>query len=146
MADEQSVFWDDLAKDLEDPEFLRTYIVESIRIASIDRLINELDEARDAAGLNKAEVARAINAEPAVVRRLFGTGPVNPTLATVAEVAAALGLRLTVEKLPAAERKLVTEPLLTGRTRDPKALADAMAVNRNRGTERKSAQKKPAAV
>ncbi len=141
MAEGKSMFWDDLAKDLEDPEFLRAYIVESIRIASIDRLINELDEARDAAGLNKAEVARAINVEPAVVRRLFGAGPVNPTLATVVEVAAALGLRVTVEKLPVAERKLVTEPLRTGRARDPKALADAMATKRDRKTQTKPAKK-----
>jgi len=46
MANEQSVFWDDLARDLEDPAFLREYIVESMRIATIDDLVNSLDEAR----------------------------------------------------------------------------------------------------
>lgn len=33
----RGAFWDDLAEDLKDPEFLRTYIVESIRIATMDR-------------------------------------------------------------------------------------------------------------
>lgn len=31
-----TAFWDDLARDLEDPEFLREYVAESMRIATID--------------------------------------------------------------------------------------------------------------
>src|SRR6202043_2388843 len=38
----RSAFWDDLASDLEDPEFLREYVAESIRIATIDRIVNQL--------------------------------------------------------------------------------------------------------
>lgn len=37
---EQGLFWDDLARDLEDPEFLREYVVESVRIATVDRIVN----------------------------------------------------------------------------------------------------------
>jgi len=116
-------FWADLARDLEDPEFLRDYVVESMRIATIDSVVNALDEAREAAGLSKAELARAISAEPAVIRRLFSASGVNPTLGTLAEVAAALGMRVTLEPLPAQERQSVTEPLLEGRTADTKRLA-----------------------
>uniref|UniRef100_UPI003F492066 XRE family transcriptional regulator n=1 Tax=Streptomyces chartreusis TaxID=1969 RepID=UPI003F492066 len=123
MTTEHGAFWDDLAEDLQDPEFLRHYVVESMRIATIDRIVNELDEARDAADLSKAALARAISAEPAVVRRLFSAGHVNPTLGTLAEVAAALGMRITLEPLPAADRKAVTEPLLEGRVADPQGLA-----------------------
>ena len=36
MITSRSAFWDDLAKDLEDPDFLRDYVVESMRIATID--------------------------------------------------------------------------------------------------------------
>ena len=43
----RSVFWDDLASDLQDPQFLREYVAESIRIATIDRIVNELDAALD---------------------------------------------------------------------------------------------------
>ncbi|HEX2417145.1 MAG TPA: helix-turn-helix transcriptional regulator [Micromonosporaceae bacterium] len=110
-----SVFWDDLASDLEDPEFLREYITESVRIATIDAVINALDEARISAGLSKAELARAIGAEPATVRRLFSAGAANPTLGTLAEVAAALGLRISVEHLPKTEREAITTPLRAGR-------------------------------
>ena len=123
MTEPGGAFWRDLARDLEDPEFLREYVVESMRIATIDAVVNELDEARAAAGMSKAELARAISTEPATVRRLFSASGVNPTLGTLAEVAAALGLRVTLEPLEVAERKLVTEPLLEGRTADAKGLA-----------------------
>ena len=82
-------FWNDLARDLKDPEFLREYIVESMRIATVDAIVNELDDAREAAGLSKADLARAIQVEPATIRRLFAAERPNPTLGTLAEVAAA---------------------------------------------------------
>lgn len=109
-----SVFWDDLAADLEDPEFLREYITEAVRIASVDAIINTLDEARTAAGLSKAELARAIGAEPASVRRLFSASKANPTLGTLAEIAAALGFRITIQPLSEDDREAVTIPLRTG--------------------------------
>lgn len=111
-----SMFWDDLANDLEDPKFLREYIMESVRIATVDAIINALDEAREAQHLSKADLARAIGAEPAVVRRLFSASGTNPTLGTLAEIAAALGLRISLEPLPAVEREAVTTPLREGRT------------------------------
>ncbi|MET8081192.1 helix-turn-helix transcriptional regulator [Streptomyces sp. NPDC005303] len=124
MSTQHGAFWDDLAEDLQDPEFMRHYVVESIRIATIDRIVNALDEARDAADLSKAALARAISAEPAVVRRLFSSKHANPTLGTLAEIAAALGMRITLEPLPVAERKSVTEPLLEGGVADTRALAE----------------------
>ena len=117
------MFWDDLAQDLQDPQFLREYVAQSIRIATIDRIVNELDAAREAAGLSKAELARAISSEPATVRRLFSAGHVNPTLGTLAEVAAALGMRVVLEPLDADDRKRITGPLLERSTDDPRVLA-----------------------
>jgi DNA-binding phage protein len=127
-----STFWDDLARDLENPEFLREYVVESMRIATIDQLVNDLDDARVAAGMSKAELARAISAEPASVRRLFSSGAANPTLGTLAEVAAALGMRVTLEALPDVERDQVTTTLLAGRAADPRALAAFLTEKRRR--------------
>lgn len=132
MKDEHSTFWKDLAEDLKDPEFLREYVRESVRIATIDQLVNELDEAREAVGLSKAALARAISAEPAVVRRLFSAGHVNPTLGTMAEIAAALGMRVTLEPLPSAERDKVTKPLLEGRSANRQALARHLSTVRER--------------
>ncbi len=118
-----SAFWDDLAKDMDDPDFLREYVVESMRIATIDSVVNAIDDAREAAGLSKAELARAIQKEPATIRRLLSSENSNPTLGTLAEVAAALGLRITVEPIPNAEQGHITRPLLEGRAADPQKLA-----------------------
>ena len=123
MGAGRSVFWDDLASDLEDPEFLREYVAESIRIATIDRMVNQLDTARAAAGLTKAGLARAISSEPATVRRLFSSSHVNPTLGTLAEVAAALGMRVVLEPLDAKDQEQITRPLIEGSAKDPRALA-----------------------
>lgn len=121
--DTNKAFWNDLVADLQDPEFLREYIGESMRIATVDAVVNQLDEARESAGLSKADLARAIQVEPATIRRLFATVRPNPTLGTLAEVAAALGMRITLEPLPESERATVTEPLLAGKAVDPLATA-----------------------
>lgn len=123
MTPVRSAYWDDLAEDLRDPAFLRAYIRESLRVETIDRLVHELDEAREALGLTKAQLARAISAEPAVVRRLLSPGHRNPTLGTLAEVAAALGLRVELVPMADDERKRVSEPLRTGVSEDPVELA-----------------------
>jgi len=132
----KSAFWEDLARDLEDPEVLREYVAASVRIATIDRVVNALDDAREASGLSKAELARAIQVEPATIRRLFASDKSNPTLGTLAEVAAALGLRITVEPLAKDEHAQITEPLLVGRTADPVALA--LYLNEVRGRRSKA--------
>jgi ribosome-binding protein aMBF1 (putative translation factor) len=101
-----------VADKLRDPEFARHYAAESVRIAAIDAVVNELDELRESAGLSKAQLARAIGAEPSVVRRLLSAQTVNPTLGTVAELAAALGMKVTLEPMSEEERKRITEPMV----------------------------------
>ena len=123
-------FWDDLARDLEDPESLREYIVESMRIATVDAIVTKLDEARERAGLSKADLARAIQVEPATIRRLFAAERPNPTLGTLAEVAAALGMRITLEPLAKDERATVTEPLIRGKAVDTSDLAHHLVQHR----------------
>lgn len=127
---EQTAFWDDLAEDLKDPVFMREFIVESIRIAAVDSAVNKLDEAREAAGLSKAALARAINMDPATMRRLFSGGATNPTLGTLAEVAAVLGMRVTLEALPESDQAQVTRPLLDGCSVDPRRLANYLTTMR----------------
>jgi DNA-binding phage protein len=101
-----------LADRLHDPEFARHYAAESARIAVIDAVVNELDELREKAGLSKAQLARAIGSEPSAVRRLLSAQTVNPTLGTVAELAAALGMKVTLEPMSNDERKRITEPMV----------------------------------
>ncbi len=101
MTTATSIFWDDLNEDLKDPEFRARFDQESARIAAVDYVINLLDEQRVAQGMSKAELARAISRRPEVVRRLFTARTQNPQLALVAEVAGALGCRVTLERDPA---------------------------------------------
>jgi ribosome-binding protein aMBF1 (putative translation factor) len=107
----QSLFWQDLSRDMQNPDFRREYILQTQRIRTIDEIVNALDDARQTANLSKADLARAINAEPAVVRRLFSAHG-NPTLGRLSEIAAALGLRVSLEPLDRTEAKFVTGSLL----------------------------------
>jgi len=91
------LFWQDLASDLADEQFARSYALESVRVATIDAVINQLDEARHAAGMSKAALARAVGSDPAVVRRLLSAPGVNPTVGTLAQLAAVVGLRVCLE-------------------------------------------------
>lgn len=132
MKGSRSLFWDDLEKNLKDPVFLRAYVIESIRISTVDAILGQLDEVREEIGISKAELARAIGAEPATLRRLFANNAVNPTLGTLADVAAALGLRVSLEPMPIAERKQISKTLLEGHTSDAKKLVKNLERVRNR--------------
>lgn len=66
----EDVFWEDLQDDLKDPEFLRAYVTQWIRITTTDAIVRALDDARADANLSKAALARAINADPSALRRL----------------------------------------------------------------------------
>jgi DNA-binding phage protein len=128
MSITPDLFWSDLQENLKNPEYLREYIVESVKIQSIDSLMNTLDEARIQAGISKAELARSINASPESVRRLLSNGNSNPTFGTLAEVAAALGFAITVRPLSDDERAVITSPLRDGTAADLKQIATAHAV------------------
>lgn len=124
----EDIFWEDLREDLKDPEFLRSYVTNWVKISTTDAIINALDDAREGARLSKAALARSINAEPSSLRRIFaaGTSRPNPTIGTVAEMAAALGMRLTLEPLPEDEHETTTRPLLEGKVDDLDALVERL--------------------
>jgi transcriptional regulator with XRE-family HTH domain len=103
-----------------------------VRIATIDHVINALDDAREVAGLSKTDIARAINSNPATIRRMLSSVRANPTLGTLAEVAAVLVLRITVEPMAEDEQKAITQPLRTGHAEDPQAIVEAGTRSRRR--------------
>jgi DNA-binding phage protein len=74
----------------EDPEFRAEFDRQRREIAAIDAIVNQLDALRESHGLSKAELARAIDKNPAAVRRLL-TASGNPELRTVVAMAQALG-------------------------------------------------------
>jgi transcriptional regulator with XRE-family HTH domain len=118
MDDPANVFWQDLKEDLADPEFLREYIIESVRLDAIDSLINQLEDARGRAGITKADLARAINAKPEVIRRMLSNKSVNPTLGTLAEVAAVLGYSLSLTPFDDEDNAMIAAPLRNGTAND----------------------------
>ncbi|MFD6218307.1 helix-turn-helix domain-containing protein, partial [Nocardia salmonicida] len=108
---------------LKDPEFLREFVLSSIRIKTIDSIINTLDEARDESDLTKAGLARAASLDPSVVRRLFSADS-NPTLRTLSDLAAAVGLRVTLAPLQGSE--IIVEALRSGEAGDSTSLTSAV--------------------
>lgn len=81
-------------KQLEDPEYRRTYEAAKARIAQTDALVRTLDERRVARGMTKAALARAAGMQPEAVRRLFTMESPNPTAGTLLALAAVLDLEV----------------------------------------------------
>ena len=84
-----------LARRLEDPAFRAEYERQRREIDSVDTIVRMLDELREQHGLSKADLARAIDKNPASVRRLL-TAPVNPELRTVVAIAEALDAEVQI--------------------------------------------------
>jgi ribosome-binding protein aMBF1 (putative translation factor) len=92
----KSVFWEDLNRDLADPEFRAAYESDTRRIRTFDQLINSLDERREAVGWSKADLARVTGRRPSTVRRLFAASK-RAKIETYVDLATALGLELEVK-------------------------------------------------
>ena len=71
---------------MKDRAFAEEYEAARTEIEQIDKLVRFLDDARLAADMNKAELARRIGAKPEIVRRLFTTDSPNPTMKTMVKV------------------------------------------------------------
>src|SRR5262245_9425502 len=97
-------FWEDLNRSLEDDKFRHHYVLSSHRIATVDALVNELDARREACGLSKADLARAVERSPEAIRRLLTVENPNPTLGAFVELATVLGLKISLEPMSDEER------------------------------------------
>jgi DNA-binding phage protein len=85
-----------LARRLEeDPEFRAEFERQRREIDAIDAIVRRLDGLREEHGLTKAQLARAINKNPAAVRRLL-TASGNPELRTVVAMAEALDAEVQI--------------------------------------------------
>lgn len=93
-----------LATQLEDPEFRREYEAARREIDTIDALVRALDDAREARGLTKAELARRVGMKPELVRRLFTVDAPNPTMETVLKLVVALDCKLRLHPAQSTER------------------------------------------
>lgn len=95
-----SEFWQDFESGMDDPEFRDEFLRQHARTLTVDRIVNALEEQRESLGVSKADLARHLQGSPPAVRRLLTATNPNPTLATLVDVAGALGLRLTLESIP----------------------------------------------
>lgn len=97
MVDAEAEFYERWrAEQMQDPEFSREYRAARAQIDQVDAIIRRLDELRMEMGMSKAQLARRIGKNPAVVRRLF-TAQVNPELKTIAAIADALDAEITLK-------------------------------------------------
>ena len=117
----RSAFWDELEKELEDPEFRRRFVLERNRVETADRVVNLIINALEESGLTRADVARAIGFQSSAIRRLLNleAGPVNPTIRTLSDVAAVLGLQIELVPMKLEARKAVTDQLIGAVTNSP---------------------------
>lgn len=93
----------------EDAEFKAEYERQQRAIAAIDEIVNRLDALRVKHALSKAELARAIDKNPASVRRLL-TAKGNPELGTVIAMADALDADVVVVPRKKPRRARVATP------------------------------------
>ena len=100
-------------KRMKNPEYADTFEREHAYTQAVDRLVNELDEIRNKLGLSKAELARKIDANPSIARRLFSAEQPNPTLSTVVKVLHAMGYELQI--VPQASKR--TGKVSTGKAK-----------------------------
>lgn len=90
---------------MEDPEFQDEFLRQHARTLTLDRIVNALEDRRQSLGVSKADLARHLHGSAPAVRRLLTATNPNPTLATLVDVAGALGLRLTLERIPPEEAR-----------------------------------------
>lgn len=84
-----------LDERLRDPEFRAEYERTRRELEQVNEVVRRLDDLRLEAGLSKAELARVIGRNDAVIRRLF-TAQANPELRTVAALADALDAEIRI--------------------------------------------------
>lgn len=88
-------FWDDIQEEIrDDPQRAERLALEVARIRTIDQAVNLIDQAREANGMSKAELAAKVGKNPAWLRRLFTRPNQNPQFGTVAAMALAVGYRI----------------------------------------------------
>lgn len=85
-----------LERQLKDPAMRAEFESFGAQIRTTQALLEILDNRRAEIGLNKSELARLLDLEPANVRRMFGAKKQNPSLQTLIAVANLLDLEIRI--------------------------------------------------
>lgn len=102
MTTKKTGFDDYFDERMKNPDFAVEYNNARAEIDATDELVRALDVARIESKLSKADLARQIQSQPEMVRRLFTAKSPNPTISTVLKLASVLGYRL--ELVPKRQR------------------------------------------
>lgn len=101
-----------LDDQLADPVFREHYERRFANLQSFVELMQAIDRGREARELSKKAVADRMNRHPSAVSRLLsGDGP-NPTLETIAELAEAVDLQITIHVRPRSKRAKKSAPVV----------------------------------
>lgn len=112
------------------PTFAAEYERVGAEILAVDDLIRLIDAERVDLGMSKADLARKVSTTPAAMRRLLTSGEANPTITTVLDVLAAVGMRLTL--MPTSAPKPASVALTAKPARKP-MLSASMPVRKRAG-------------
>src|SRR5258708_373062 len=107
-------------EQMRSPSFARAYAEARAEIDAVDRVVREIDEARQQCGMTKAELAHAAGMQPEVVRRLFTAKKPNPTLETLVRLMVAVGRTLAVVPLPRASQRAAGKAPATPHVAEPR--------------------------
>jgi ribosome-binding protein aMBF1 (putative translation factor) len=105
-----AAFDNHLDEQLADPVFREHYERRLANLQGFLELLRAIDRAREARDLSKKAVADRMGRHPSAVSRLLsGDGP-NPTLETIAELAEAVDLQITIHVKPRPKRGSKNSP------------------------------------
>lgn len=127
-------------KQKKSPTFAAEYERVGAEILAVDDLIRLIDAERVDLGMSKADLARKVSTTPAAMRRLLTSGEANPTITTVLDVLAAVGMRLTL--LPSSTSKPASVALTSKPVRKP--IRSTSKPVRKRARDAKPQQRKSA--
>ena len=87
-------FSDGFSDQMKDPQLKGLFESELQQQLLVQRLLNEVDQARVASSISKAQLAAKTSLDAVTVRRLLTAENSNPRLRTLVELANALNLEL----------------------------------------------------
>src|SRR5450759_3976739 len=100
---------------MDDPEYRAEYERTAREVAQVNEVMRALNDLREQGSMSKAELARVIGRNDAVVRRFF-TAQSNPELRTIAAMAEALDADIRIVPRRKASSRRATADVAGGLT------------------------------
>jgi ribosome-binding protein aMBF1 (putative translation factor) len=105
-----------LDEQLADPEFKKGFDRELAHLQAFVELVRAFDRARERQKLSKKDVADRMGRHPSAVSRLLKGDGANPTLETIADMADAVGVQVSIHIRPLSKSAQKTTPSVAVKT------------------------------